>query len=330
MASETFRYLFSPITVGTLTLRNRIVSTGHATAYVKDGIPTDREVAYHEARARGGYALLIMGAASVHPTSPVDEYNLQCNFDDRIIPAYQSIAKAVHNYGTKIMAELSHMGRRGETDDSLYPLYGPSALPDEVHREIPAVMEEELIEEIIEAYGKAAARARAGGLDGVELHGGHSSLIAQFMSPWSNQRTDRYGGSREKRLEFPLRVIRAVRKGVGRDFTVGIRVSGDEFVDGGLTQEEVKKNVVDFEATGLFDFIDVTAGTDSNLHSYYLHYSPMYVPREPYLSRGGDQSGGELAGGHGGADQRSDPGGKGFGGGTGGPGGDDPGGYMRP
>jgi glycine/D-amino acid oxidase-like deaminating enzyme len=112
-------------------------------------------------------------------------------------------------------------GRRAETDDSLYPLFGPSAIPDEMHREIPTVMEEELIEEIIEAYGKAAAQARAGGLDGVEIHGGHSSLIAQFMSSWSNHRTDRDGGSRQRRLEFPLRVIQAVRKAVELGQPVG-------------------------------------------------------------------------------------------------------------
>jgi mycofactocin system FadH/OYE family oxidoreductase 2 len=254
------------------------VSTAHATAYARDGIPTERLIAYHEARARGGVGLIITGATVVHPTSPYDEYNLLCNLDDRIIPAYQQMAKAVQKYGTRIMAQLSHMGRSGETDDSRYPLYGPSPIADEIRREPPAEMDVELIEEIIEAYGKAAARAREGGLDGVEIHGGHSSLVAQFMSPYANQRTDAYGGNRKKRLLFVKQVIQAVRKNVGRDFTVGLRLSGDEFVDGGLTLDDVKENARDLEATEMLDFIDVTAGTDSNPHSYYMHYSPMFVP----------------------------------------------------
>lgn len=286
--AAAFKFLFTPIQLGTVHVPNRIVSTAHATAYARDGIPTERLIAYHEARARGGVGLIIMGAAVVHPTSPYDEYNLQCNWDDRIIPAYRQMAKAVQKYGTRIMAQLSHMGRSGETDDSRYPLYGPSPMADEIRREPPAEMEVELIEEIIEAYGKAAARAREGGLDGVEIHGGHSSLVAQFMSPYANRRADAYGGSRKKRLLFVMQVIQAVRKNVGRDFTVGLRLSGDEFVDGGLTLEVVKENACDLETTGMLDFIDVTAGTDSNLHSYYMHYSPMFVPQGnlTYLAAG--------------------------------------------
>ena len=276
--TAAFKFLFTPIQLGTVLVPNRIVSTAHATAYARDGIPTERLIAYHEARARGGVGLIITGATVVHPTSPYDEYNLLCNLDDRIIPAYHQMAKAVQKYGTRIMAQLSHMGRSGETDDSRYPLYGPSPIADEIRREPPAEMDVELIEEIIAAYGKAAARAREGGLDGVEIHGGHSSLVAQFMSPYANQRTDAYGGNRKKRLLFVKQVSQAVRKNVGRDFTVGLRLSGDEFVDGGLTLDAVKENARDLEATGMLDFIDVTAGTDSNLHSYYMHYSPMCVP----------------------------------------------------
>ena len=276
--AELFRYLFSPVDLGKITVRNRIVSTAHATGYVKEGIPTEQEAAYQEARARGGMGLIIMGNAAVHVTSPAEEYNLQCNVDDRIIPAYQKIAESVHRHGAKIMAQLSHMGRSGETDDSPFPLYGPSPIADEIRREPPAEMEVELIKQIIEAYGKAALRAREGGLDGVEIHGGHSSLVAQFMSPYGNQRTDHYGGSREKRLQFPIEVAQSVRKYVGNDFTVGMRLNGDEFVDGGLTLEDVKQNAKDLEATGLLDFLDITAGTDSNMHSYFMHYSPMFVP----------------------------------------------------
>jgi len=276
--TASFKFLFTPIQLGNIRVPNRIVSTAHATAYARDGIPTERLIAYHEARAKGGVGLIVTGATVVHPTSPYGEYNLLCNVDDRIIPAYQQLARTVQKYGSRIMAQLSHMGRSGETDDSRYPLYGPSPIADEIRREPPAAMDLELIEEIIEAYGKAAARAREGGLDGVEIHGGHSSLVAQFMSPYSNQRTDAYGGSRNKRLEFVMQTIRAIRKNVGGDFTVGLRLSGDEFVDGGLTLDVVKENARDLEATGMLDFIDVTAGTDSNMHSYYIHYSPMFVP----------------------------------------------------
>ncbi|MGD9281761.1 MAG: hypothetical protein PVF60_12765, partial [Desulfobacterales bacterium] len=164
--TAAFKFLFAPIQLGNVLVPNRIVSTAHATGYARDGIPTERLIAYHEARAKGGVGLIITGATVVHPTSPYDEYNLLCNVDDRIIPAYQQMARAVQKYGSRIMAQLSHMGRSGETDDSRYPLYGPSPIADEIRREPPAAMDVELIEEIIEAYGKAAARAREGGLDG--------------------------------------------------------------------------------------------------------------------------------------------------------------------
>ena len=216
MAHE-FRYLFTPIRVGGLTLRNRIFSTGHAEAMAEDGKPGPRLRAYHEGKARGGCALTIFGgSSSVHPSSPASAWNMPANHDDSIIPAYRAMAEAIHRHGCLVFTQLTHMGRRAQSDnESWHVLLAPSQIPERVHREIPHEMEPEQIAMLVRAFGDAVRRCREGGLDGVELSFAHNHLVDQFWSPIFNQRTDEYGGSLDNRMRFGFEVLREIRRQVG-------------------------------------------------------------------------------------------------------------------
>jgi mycofactocin system FadH/OYE family oxidoreductase 2 len=261
MAHE-FRYLFTPIRVGGLTLRNRIFSTGHAEAMAEEGKPGPRLRAYHEGKARGGCALTIFGgSSSVHPSSPASAWNMPANHDDSILPAYRAMAEAIHRHGAHVFTQLTHMGRRAQSDnESWHVLLAPSQIPEKVHREIPHEMDADQIAMIARAFGDAVRRCREGGLDGVELSFAHNHLVDQFWSPIFNRRTDEYGGTLENRMRFGLEVLREIRRQVGRDYVVGARISGDEFTDGGLTAEDMGEIAHRLAASGLVDFLSIIGG----------------------------------------------------------------------
>jgi dimethylglycine catabolism A len=268
MAHE-FRYLFTPIRVGGLTLRNRIFSTGHAEAMAEEGKPGPRLRAYHEGKARGGCALTIFGgSSSVHPSSPASAWNMPANHDDSIIPAYRAMAEAIHRHGAHVFTQLTHMGRRAQSDnESWHVLLAPSQIPEKVHREIPHEMDADQIAMIVRAFGDAVRRCREGGLDGVELSFAHNHLVDQFWSPIFNQRTDEYGGSLDNRMRFGFEVLREIRRQVGQDYVVGARISGDEFTDGGLTAEDMGEIAHRLAASGLVDFLSIIGGA---AHSFAL------------------------------------------------------------
>ena len=284
MAHE-FRYLFTPIRVGSLTLKNRIFSTGHAEAMAEDGKPGPRLRAYHEGKARGGCALTIIGGStSVHPSSPASAWNMPANHDDSILPAYRTMAEAIHRHGCLVFSQLTHMGRRAQSDnESWHVLLAPSQIPERVHREIPHELEPEQIAMLVRAFGDATRRCREGGLDGVELSFAHNHLVDQFWSPIFNQRTDEYGGSLPNRMRFGLEVIQEIRRQVGRDFVVGARISGDEFTDGGLTAEDMGEIARRLAASGL-DFLSIIGGA---AHTFALQAGAvpnMSYPNAVYVS----------------------------------------------
>lgn len=272
--SGNFEYLFTPIRVGNAVLANRIVSVGHSTRFAADGLVTDRMIAYHRERAKGGAGLIITEAQPVHPSSQ-PRLGMILNWDDRVIPGLTKLSNAVHEFGTKIFGQLIHSGRQMTSSISNRPILAPSPLPCPLRREMPKQMDLEDIREIVLSFGQAARRLREAQFDGVELQGAHGYLLMQFMSPYSNKRQDEYGGSLENRLRFVKEVIAEVRQNVGKDFVVGMRVSGDEFVPGGLTIEDMKEICQALEATGLIDYISVSVG---NYTTGELITPPWYVP----------------------------------------------------
>jgi N,N-dimethylglycine/sarcosine dehydrogenase len=228
----------------------------------EDGRPGPRLRAYHEAKARGGAALTIIGGStSVHPSSPASAWNMIANHDDSIVPAYRAIAEAVHRHDCLIMTQLTHLGRRAQSDvEEWHVLLAPSQIPEPVHREVPHEIEPEQIAMLVRAFGDAAWRCRAGGLDGVELSFAHNHLVDQFWSPLFNRRTDEYGGSLDNRMRFGLEILREIRRRVGRDWTVGARISGDELTAGGLGAGEMAEIARRLAASGLVNFLSVVGG----------------------------------------------------------------------
>ncbi len=283
--AHQFRYLFTPLKVGSLTLKNRIFSTGHAEAMAESGKPGPRLCAYHEAKARGGAALTIIGGStSVHPSSPAAEWNLIANHDDTIIPAYRAIADAVHRHDCAIFTQLTHLGRRAQSDSGeWHVLLAPSQIPEKIHREVPHELEPEQIAMLVRAFGDAARRCREGGLDGIEISAAHNHLIDQFWSPLFNRRTDEYGGSLESRMRFAFEVLREVRRQVGREYVVGARISGDEFTDGGLTADDMAEIARRLAGSGLVDFLSIIGG---GAHTYQLQAAAvpnMSFPNAVYV-----------------------------------------------
>ncbi len=264
-----FRALFTPIRVGSLTLKNRIYSSAHAEAMADNGRPTERLRRYHEAKARGGCALTMFGgSSSVHPSSPAAAWKQIANHDDSVIPGYRAIADAVHEHGCLVFTQLTHLGRRAQSDpETAGVLLAPSQIPERVHREVPHALEPEQIAELVRAFGEAARRCRDGGLDGLELSMAHNHLIDQFWSPRFNARADEYGGSLDNRMRFGFEVLAEIRRRVGREFVVGARISGDEFTPGGLGALDMATIAQRLAASGLIDFLSIIGG---GTHTYSL------------------------------------------------------------
>ncbi len=272
--TSQFKYLFSPLTIGNITVPNRISFSAHLTNFAEDCLPSERHVHYLAARARGGTGLIITEEQSVHPTDRAYEKLIEA-FKPEVILGYKKITRAVHEYETKIFAQLNHNGQQCSGTLSRLPVWAPSPIPDVLFREVPKEMEIEDIKEVIDFFCRSAMHVREGGFDGIELQYGHSSLARQFMSPLTNFRQDEYGGSLENRMRFPLELTAAVRKAIGDDFTLGIRLCADEMIPGGLTLEDAKQIAKQCEAQGRIDFMDLSLSTFYNL---YLVGGTMHMP----------------------------------------------------
>ncbi|SEQ21263.1 2,4-dienoyl-CoA reductase [Faunimonas pinastri] len=276
-----FPHLFEPIRLGRTDIRNRIVLTGHGTGMGRDGNPDERMIAYYEQRARGEVGLIMVGSQQVHPTSP-GITGLICNYDDRIIPSLSRLAKAVHRHDGKVFGYLSHMGFASSARP--VALWSASNAYEQKYGELAHAMTAGEIDLLVDAFAAAAARCIEAGLDGVQVHCGHGLLLQQFLSPLTNFRDDRYGGSLENRVRFPAEVLAAVRRRIGPDIPLGIRCSGDELVEGGLTGPDMAKIVPLLVAAGDLDYVDVSAGTDGDLVSNMLHEPPMGLEPAPFVS----------------------------------------------
>ncbi|MCK4794295.1 MAG: mycofactocin system FadH/OYE family oxidoreductase 2 [Desulfobacteraceae bacterium] len=270
-----YRYLFSPIKIGSVVIPNRINFAAHLTNLSENHQISDNHIYYYRERAWGGCGLITTEELTVHPSDLAYE-KLVDAFDPKVISGFKRLTRAIHEYDTKIFAQLNHNGMQADGKISRLPVWGPSAGKDPIFREISKEMEIEDIKECIKFFARSAGHVVEGGLDGIELQIGHSSLIRQFLSPATNFREDEYGGSFENRLRFCLEVIDAVRQAVGTDFALGIRLNADEMHPrGGLTLEDAKKIAARLEATGQLDFMDLSLGT---FHNLYLVEGSMHVP----------------------------------------------------
>jgi 2,4-dienoyl-CoA reductase-like NADH-dependent reductase (Old Yellow Enzyme family)/thioredoxin reductase len=273
-----FRHLFTPITIRGREIRNRILSTGHQTYLARAGRVSDDLVAYHEARAKGGAGLIIVEAARYHASAIADAPDLLVHTDD-CIPGYRRLAEAAHRHGARMFAQISHAGRvsRRMAEGMRGVAYAPSAVPDNRFHTMPREMPTAMVEEIVAAAGMAARRYAEAGLDGIELMASHGLLIAQFLNPAVNRRTDRFGGDREGRMRFLTESLRAVRAAVGEGMVVGLRMSIEELEQDGLDVAEVTRIATALDRQGAVDYVNVTTGSMAGLGGSVHVVPPMQI-----------------------------------------------------
>ncbi|MFD0859620.1 oxidoreductase [Roseovarius aquimarinus] len=274
-AAPPFPHLFSPLRIGGVEVKNRILSTGHDTSMAHDGHVTDAMIAYHEARARGGAGLIVSQVVGVHETARYTSHVLMGTGDD-CLPGFRRLAETVQAHGTRIFAQLFHPGREiMEVADGTAPVaYSASATPSDRFHVIPRAMSAQMIREVVEGYGAAARRMQEAGMDGVEIVASHGYLPAQFLSPEVNRREDEYGGSAKNRLRFLREVIEAVRAATGEDFVLGLRISGDEHVEGGMRDAESLEAIRALAPS--LDYVNVIAGTSASLGGAIHIVPPMF------------------------------------------------------
>lgn len=232
--------IFEPITINGTTFRNRMVVSAMVTNYCnEDGTPSEKFMAYHEHKAKGGYGIIITEDFAVTRTAGASK-TLAGIWDDCQIKPWKVFTDRIHNAGAKTIAQIYHAGRQTSSQITGEQPIAPSAIKDPTMPEMPREMSTEEIHRLVQAFADAAVRAKKAGFDGVEIHGAHGYLINEFVSPFSNKRCDEYGGSTENRTRFPREIIQSVRKAVGSDFPIFYRMSSEEYVPGGLEIEEAK------------------------------------------------------------------------------------------
>jgi len=255
-----YESVFQPLQIGGVTIKNRIARAPHNV-----GLPwvdqSDDLIAYHEARARGEVGLTILGIAGVHRLSPTSIPVMS----DGVIDGYQRLVERISPYGMKLFQQLWHAGTA-----RFFPPDQPwsaSDVPNPHVGAVPRPMTQAMIDEVVESFATAARRVKAGGLDGIELHGAHGYLIGQFLSPVTNRREDDYGGPLENRLRFLREILAAIRSEVGDDFAVGLRLSSDEQVEGGLESPDVLEIAKAVEPS--IDFLDLSYSSYWRFHNFF-------------------------------------------------------------
>lgn len=261
-------HVHTPINLGPIALKNRVVRTAHATN-LGAGTMNDALIGYHLARAEGGVGLSIIEILSVHPSTPA---TLNVFIPD-IGDAYRKLVAAVRPHGMKLFQQLWHGGHNALPLDGSPP-WSASDVPSPTIGVTPVPMTQAMIDEIVAAYADTARKCEEWGLDGVEIHCAHGYLPAQFLSPNANRRSDGYGGSFENRLRFLREVVAAVRQAVSVNFAVGVRVAPDQSA-GGIGVEDVQRAVQALEDKHLIDFVDVSLG---DYHAFPKLIGGMHEP----------------------------------------------------
>ena len=260
MASEKYPLLFSPIKVGTQTVRNRVFMPPISTNLADHGYVTDALVEHYAARAKGGVGLIVTEVVTVEPTYvylPGD----MCMADDSYVEGWEKLTAAVHEHGAKILPQLFHPAYMAFPVPGTPQLIAPSFVGPYYAREAPRPVTLDEIAVLIRQFGDAAERMKRAGADGVEIHAAHAhGLLGGFLSPLYNKRTDEYGGDIDGRLKLTLDVLAEVRRRCGQDFIIDVRISGDEYSDGGLTLTDMCYVSRQLERAGA-DMLHVSGGT---------------------------------------------------------------------
>ena len=260
-----FKHLFEPIRIGPVEIPNRVchVPTDISSSHI-DGSVSDRDIHHHETIAKGGTGLIVVGATAPDGRTGRSTVTNLVIDNDNYIPGFARLAAAMHRYGARCAAQLQHPGRQAalpregkftSTDQAVSLPWSQSraivyANADESKKTVHVLSTDEVIE-LVDKFSEAAWRLQQAGFDAVELHAAHGYLISQFMSPYLNKRIDRFGGSFENRMRFPLAIVASIRAKCGADFPVIIRYSVDEWVPGGRELAESIEVARSFEYAGV-------------------------------------------------------------------------------
>ena len=268
--------LFSPISIGSLKLANRIVMPPMATNFASpEGYVTEKQIDYYVERAKGGVGYITVEHTGILEQGKASPKMLLISSDTHAAH-FKKLVDAIHNAGGKVFVQINHAGRQTMPSITGCPIVGPSPishLPDPPEEMIPRELSVNEIGSLTQAYTDAAQRVKEIGADGVDLHMAHGYLICAFLSPFSNKRTDEYGGDIQGRAKFAVEVLKSVRARVGEDFPICCRLSGDEYVEGGLDIEQIKKIAEILETEGA-DILHISA---ANAASVYMNHPPYYL-----------------------------------------------------
>lgn len=260
ISMKEFSHLFSPIKVGETVVKNRIFMPPISTNLADKGYVTDALVAHYAARAKGGVGLIVTEVTTVEPTYIYLPGDMSIH-DDSFIPGWKKLTEAVHQYDCKILPQLFHPAYMAFPIPGTPRLIAPSNVGPYYAKEAPRSVTKEELKVIIKQFGEAALRVKTAGADGVEIHAAHAhGLLGGFLSPLYNKRTDEYGGDISCRLRLTLEVIEEVRKMCGKDFIIDVRISGDEYTDGGLNINDMIYVSKTLEKAGV-DMLHVSGGT---------------------------------------------------------------------
>ncbi|WP_242530454.1 FAD-dependent oxidoreductase [Nocardioides aromaticivorans] len=275
--NETFPHAFSPFTIGPMTVRNRLVALPAGTSMVERGVPTHGDVEHFERLAAGGVGMIVGGAIVVHPTTTLRSRKLVEAYADEVVPALRDKVEVVHRHGAKFVGQLVHLGREFIGGESDRPPVAPSAIKTPRDAYPPHELTVREIDDIVEGWRVSTANLVKAGLDGVEIHAAHGYLVAQFFSPLTNRRTDAFGGSFGNRMRFAHLVVEAMRSVMPDDFVLGVRLSGEEEIPGGMGIDDCVRIAEDLAGLGV-DYFSITHGTRGKYVKDSSHADAVAVP----------------------------------------------------
>ncbi|HEX6658657.1 MAG TPA: FAD-dependent oxidoreductase, partial [Ilumatobacter sp.] len=278
---DQFPHVFAPLALRHRTLRCRINLGAHTTNMGEGGLPSERHIAYYRERALGGAGMIVVEPVPVHATAVLTRGNFLSD-DDAVIPHFRRLTDACHEAaagdgGVVMIQQLYHVGQHGDAANSFRENWSPSGLPSLHDADGSHAMTEAEIDEIVGAFIRAAVRARESGFDGIEVFAAYHALVDQFWTPWSNRRTDRWGGSLVNRVRFSTAVLDGIREACGDDFIVGLAVNLDPNSDGSLSEAELQEVVAWHDERTLMDY--VTCGTGSYFDFHSLMPTSLYPAR---------------------------------------------------
>lgn len=256
----SFDHLFSPLQLRHKTLRNRVVFGAHTTNMAQDGLPGQRHLGYYLERARGGAAMIVVEPMPVHAAAVLTRGNFRHSSDD-VIPYFAEITRACQDQGAVMIQQLYHVGAHGDWDNSWHANWSPSGGPSYHDNDGSRAMSADEIEETIQSFVAAAVRCQKAGFDGVEVWAAYHCLLDQFWAPFSNQRTDEWGGSLENRTRFSREIMRRIRSACGDDFIIGLSVSDDPNANVLPSRDEMVDIIRLHDDQGLMDYVTVGAGS---------------------------------------------------------------------